>query len=110
MCHLGSLRGKCDSQLHTKPRKHAPYKTSGLRTASKGSSPPDQNQTRAYGASRSARASKSQTTTDGAHCVACIRSHTVAPRRLHNMAIVQGVRAEQDKYDNVDDNDDYDEN
>ncbi|KAF9823318.1 hypothetical protein SFRURICE_019127 [Spodoptera frugiperda] len=41
----------------------------GLRTASKGSSPPDQNQTRACGASRSARASKShQTTTDGAHC------------------------------------------
>uniref|UniRef100_A0A2H1VZY7 SFRICE_022683 n=1 Tax=Spodoptera frugiperda TaxID=7108 RepID=A0A2H1VZY7_SPOFR len=39
----------------------------GLRT-SKGSSPPDQNQTRACGASRSARASKShQTTTDGAH-------------------------------------------
>ncbi|KAF9806342.1 hypothetical protein SFRURICE_015955 [Spodoptera frugiperda] len=39
----------------------------GLRTASKGSSPPDQNQTRAGGASRSARASKShQTTTDGA--------------------------------------------
>uniref|UniRef100_A0A2H1V926 SFRICE_035377 n=1 Tax=Spodoptera frugiperda TaxID=7108 RepID=A0A2H1V926_SPOFR len=37
-----------------------------FRTASKGSSPPDQNQTRAYGASRSARASKSQTTTDGA--------------------------------------------
>ncbi|KAF9791707.1 hypothetical protein SFRURICE_020106, partial [Spodoptera frugiperda] len=36
----------------------------GLRTATKGSSPPDQNQTRAYGASRSARASKSQTTTD----------------------------------------------
>ncbi|KAF9812262.1 hypothetical protein SFRURICE_012814 [Spodoptera frugiperda] len=32
----------------------------------KGSSPPEQNQTRAYGASRSARASKSQTTTDGA--------------------------------------------
>uniref|UniRef100_A0A2H1VGI0 SFRICE_024343 n=1 Tax=Spodoptera frugiperda TaxID=7108 RepID=A0A2H1VGI0_SPOFR len=40
-----------------------------LRTASKGSSPPDQNQTRACGALRSARASKShQTTTDGAHC------------------------------------------
>ncbi|KAF9813317.1 hypothetical protein SFRURICE_015799 [Spodoptera frugiperda] len=34
----------------------------GLRTASKGSSSPDQNQTRAYGASRFARASKSQTT------------------------------------------------
>ncbi|KAF9822381.1 hypothetical protein SFRURICE_017656 [Spodoptera frugiperda] len=41
--------------------------SAGLRTASKGSSPPDQNQTRACGASRSARASKShQTTTDGA--------------------------------------------
>ncbi|KAF9797150.1 hypothetical protein SFRURICE_019635 [Spodoptera frugiperda] len=40
----------------------------GLRAASKGSSPPEQNQTRAYGAKRSARASKShQTTTDGAH-------------------------------------------
>ncbi|KAF9824510.1 hypothetical protein SFRURICE_001394 [Spodoptera frugiperda] len=39
----------------------------GLRTASKDSSPPDQNQTRACGASRSARAPKShQTTTDGA--------------------------------------------
>ncbi|KAF9798129.1 hypothetical protein SFRURICE_016519 [Spodoptera frugiperda] len=39
----------------------------GLRTASKGSSPPEQIQTRACGASRSARASKShQTTTDGA--------------------------------------------
>uniref|UniRef100_A0A2H1W0U3 SFRICE_038152 n=1 Tax=Spodoptera frugiperda TaxID=7108 RepID=A0A2H1W0U3_SPOFR len=39
----------------------------GLRTASKGSSPPEQNQTRACGASSSARASKShQTTTDGA--------------------------------------------
>ncbi|KAF9803196.1 hypothetical protein SFRURICE_018347 [Spodoptera frugiperda] len=39
----------------------------GLRTASKGSSPPDQNQTRACGASGSAFASKShQTTTDGA--------------------------------------------
>uniref|UniRef100_A0A2H1WBA9 SFRICE_019655 n=1 Tax=Spodoptera frugiperda TaxID=7108 RepID=A0A2H1WBA9_SPOFR len=37
-------------------------------SASKGSSPPDQNQTRACGASRSARTSKShQTTTDGAH-------------------------------------------
>ncbi|KAF9811371.1 hypothetical protein SFRURICE_002740 [Spodoptera frugiperda] len=36
-------------------------------TASKSSSPPDQNQTREYGASRSARALKShQTTTDGA--------------------------------------------
>ncbi|KAF9809301.1 hypothetical protein SFRURICE_015764, partial [Spodoptera frugiperda] len=33
--------------------------SAGLRTASKGSSPPDQNQTRACGASRSARASKS---------------------------------------------------
>ncbi|KAF9823792.1 hypothetical protein SFRURICE_015397, partial [Spodoptera frugiperda] len=44
--------------------------SAGLRTTSKGSSPPDQNQTRACGASRSARASKShQTTTDGAHCV-----------------------------------------
>ncbi|KAF9814854.1 hypothetical protein SFRURICE_016699 [Spodoptera frugiperda] len=41
--------------------------SAGLRTASKGSSPPEQNQTRACGASRSARASKShQTTTDGA--------------------------------------------
>ncbi|KAF9811176.1 hypothetical protein SFRURICE_002545 [Spodoptera frugiperda] len=41
--------------------------SAGLRTASKGSSPPDQIQTRACGASRSARASKShQTTTDGA--------------------------------------------
>ncbi|KAF9797685.1 hypothetical protein SFRURICE_017880 [Spodoptera frugiperda] len=41
--------------------------SAGLRTASKGSSPPDQNQTRACGASRSACASKShQTTTDGA--------------------------------------------
>ncbi|KAF9799584.1 hypothetical protein SFRURICE_018771 [Spodoptera frugiperda] len=41
--------------------------SAGLRTVSKGSSPPDQNQTRACGASRSARASKShQTTTDGA--------------------------------------------
>ncbi|KAF9811212.1 hypothetical protein SFRURICE_002581 [Spodoptera frugiperda] len=41
--------------------------SAGLRTASKGSSPHDQNQTRACGASRSARASKShQTTTDGA--------------------------------------------
>uniref|UniRef100_A0A2H1W0J8 SFRICE_035685 n=1 Tax=Spodoptera frugiperda TaxID=7108 RepID=A0A2H1W0J8_SPOFR len=36
-----------------------------IATASKGSSPPDQNQTRACGASRSARASKSPTTTDG---------------------------------------------
>uniref|UniRef100_A0A2H1VF79 SFRICE_013761 n=1 Tax=Spodoptera frugiperda TaxID=7108 RepID=A0A2H1VF79_SPOFR len=36
-----------------------------LRTASKGSSPPDQNQTRAYGASRSARGSKSLPTTEG---------------------------------------------
>ncbi|KAF9797612.1 hypothetical protein SFRURICE_001537 [Spodoptera frugiperda] len=43
------------------------FKCAGLRTVSKGSSPPDQNQTRACGASRSARASKShQTTTDGA--------------------------------------------
>ncbi|KAF9812948.1 hypothetical protein SFRURICE_016018 [Spodoptera frugiperda] len=42
--------------------------SAGLRTTSKGSSPPDQNQTRACGASRSARASKShQTTTDRAH-------------------------------------------
>ncbi|KAF9807397.1 hypothetical protein SFRURICE_005979, partial [Spodoptera frugiperda] len=41
--------------------------SAGLRTTSKGSSPPDQNQNRACGASRSARASKShQTTTDGA--------------------------------------------
>uniref|UniRef100_A0A2H1WA42 SFRICE_021932 n=1 Tax=Spodoptera frugiperda TaxID=7108 RepID=A0A2H1WA42_SPOFR len=41
--------------------------SAGLRTASRGSSPPDQNQTCACGASRSARASKShQTTTDGA--------------------------------------------
>ncbi|KAF9798051.1 hypothetical protein SFRURICE_012855, partial [Spodoptera frugiperda] len=41
--------------------------SAGLRTASKGSSPPEQNQTRACGASPSARASKShQTTTDGA--------------------------------------------
>uniref|UniRef100_A0A2H1WML2 SFRICE_028929 n=1 Tax=Spodoptera frugiperda TaxID=7108 RepID=A0A2H1WML2_SPOFR len=39
-----------------------------LRTVSKGSSPPDQNQTHACGASRSARASKNhKTTTDGAH-------------------------------------------
>ncbi|KAF9813614.1 hypothetical protein SFRURICE_014992 [Spodoptera frugiperda] len=44
--------------------------SAGLRTANKGSSPPEQNQTRACGVSRSARASKShQTTTDGAHCV-----------------------------------------
>uniref|UniRef100_A0A2H1WQY0 SFRICE_009471 n=1 Tax=Spodoptera frugiperda TaxID=7108 RepID=A0A2H1WQY0_SPOFR len=43
------------------------YHFGGLRTASKGSSPPAQNQTRACGALRSARASKShQTTTDGA--------------------------------------------
>ncbi|KAF9798966.1 hypothetical protein SFRURICE_011605, partial [Spodoptera frugiperda] len=42
--------------------------SAGLRTASKGSSPPDQIQTRACGASRSERASKSRpTTTDGAH-------------------------------------------
>uniref|UniRef100_A0A2H1W5I0 SFRICE_021544 n=1 Tax=Spodoptera frugiperda TaxID=7108 RepID=A0A2H1W5I0_SPOFR len=42
--------------------------SAGLRTASKGNSPPDQYQTDACGASRSARASKShQTTTDGAH-------------------------------------------
>ncbi|KAF9791625.1 hypothetical protein SFRURICE_020024 [Spodoptera frugiperda] len=41
--------------------------SAGLWTASKGSSSPEQNQTRACGASRSARASKShQTTTDGA--------------------------------------------
>ncbi|KAF9801490.1 hypothetical protein SFRURICE_013270 [Spodoptera frugiperda] len=41
--------------------------SAGLRTASKGSSPPDQNQTRACGASRSARASLNhQTTTDRA--------------------------------------------
>uniref|UniRef100_A0A2H1WA85 SFRICE_013757 n=1 Tax=Spodoptera frugiperda TaxID=7108 RepID=A0A2H1WA85_SPOFR len=41
--------------------------SAGLRTANKGSSPPEQNQTRACGVSRSARASKShQTTTDGA--------------------------------------------
>uniref|UniRef100_A0A2H1V8B9 SFRICE_038226 n=1 Tax=Spodoptera frugiperda TaxID=7108 RepID=A0A2H1V8B9_SPOFR len=41
--------------------------SAGLRTASKGSSSPEQNQTRACGASRSARASMShQTTTDGA--------------------------------------------
>uniref|UniRef100_A0A2H1V641 SFRICE_023612 n=1 Tax=Spodoptera frugiperda TaxID=7108 RepID=A0A2H1V641_SPOFR len=40
--------------------------SAGLRTGSKGSSPPDQNQTRAYGASRLARALKSQITTDGA--------------------------------------------
>ncbi|KAF9804859.1 hypothetical protein SFRURICE_007762 [Spodoptera frugiperda] len=40
--------------------------SAGLRTASKASSPPDQNQTRSCGALRSARASKShQTTTDG---------------------------------------------
>ncbi|KAF9813606.1 hypothetical protein SFRURICE_014984, partial [Spodoptera frugiperda] len=43
----------------------------GLRTASKSSSPPDHNQTRAYGASRFARASKSQTTTDGAQTTIC---------------------------------------
>ncbi|KAF9799265.1 hypothetical protein SFRURICE_013561 [Spodoptera frugiperda] len=42
--------------------------SAGLRTASKGSSPPEQNQTRACGTSRSARASKShQTTTNGIH-------------------------------------------
>ncbi|KAF9818198.1 hypothetical protein SFRURICE_003939 [Spodoptera frugiperda] len=41
--------------------------SAGLRTVSKGSSPPEQNQTRACGASRSARALKNhQTTTDGA--------------------------------------------
>ncbi|CAH1643069.1 unnamed protein product [Spodoptera littoralis] len=41
--------------------------SSGLRTASSGNSPLDQNQARAYNASRSARASRShQTTTDGA--------------------------------------------
>ncbi|CAH1646208.1 unnamed protein product [Spodoptera littoralis] len=41
--------------------------SAGLRTASKGSLPPDQNQTREYGASRPACASMShQTTTDGA--------------------------------------------
>ncbi|KAF9811690.1 hypothetical protein SFRURICE_011053 [Spodoptera frugiperda] len=42
-----------------------PTLSAGLRTASKGSSPLDQNQTRACGTSRSARASKShQSTTD----------------------------------------------
>ncbi|KAF9822848.1 hypothetical protein SFRURICE_016082 [Spodoptera frugiperda] len=47
-----------------------PTVSAGLRTASKGSSPPDQNQTRACGALRSARASKShQTTTDGAQTI-----------------------------------------
>ncbi|KAF9800293.1 hypothetical protein SFRURICE_015633 [Spodoptera frugiperda] len=49
------------------PRRSPATVSAGLRTASKGSSPPEQNQTRACGASRSARASKShQTTTDGA--------------------------------------------
>ncbi|KAF9815567.1 hypothetical protein SFRURICE_010682, partial [Spodoptera frugiperda] len=61
--------------------------SAGLQTASKGSSPPEQNQTRACGAERSARASKShQTTTDGAHvkqtCFHCgdgewLRSYTI---------------------------------
>ncbi|KAF9823175.1 hypothetical protein SFRURICE_001588 [Spodoptera frugiperda] len=41
--------------------------SAGLRTASKGSSPPDQNQTRACGALRFVRSSKChQTITDGA--------------------------------------------
>ncbi|KAF9809882.1 hypothetical protein SFRURICE_002112, partial [Spodoptera frugiperda] len=40
-----------------------------LRTVSMGSSPPDQNQTRACGAPRHTHASKIfQATTDGAHC------------------------------------------
>uniref|UniRef100_A0A2H1WPG8 SFRICE_020806 n=1 Tax=Spodoptera frugiperda TaxID=7108 RepID=A0A2H1WPG8_SPOFR len=50
----------------------------GLRAANKGSSPPDQNQTRASSTSRSARASKGhQTTTDGA-----IRADTDPELRL----------------------------
>uniref|UniRef100_A0A2H1W0F6 Protein male-specific lethal-3 n=1 Tax=Spodoptera frugiperda TaxID=7108 RepID=A0A2H1W0F6_SPOFR len=54
--------------FETMSSRHRRHQTAGLRTASKGSSPPEQNQTRACGASRSARASKShQTTTDGAH-------------------------------------------
>ncbi|KAF9805116.1 hypothetical protein SFRURICE_013309, partial [Spodoptera frugiperda] len=53
--------------------------SAGLRTTSKGSSPPDQNQTRACGASRSARASKShQTTTDGAQPIQMGPSRTDA--------------------------------
>ncbi|KAF9821741.1 hypothetical protein SFRURICE_001852 [Spodoptera frugiperda] len=50
-------------------QQHWIFLSAGLWMASEGSSPPEQNQTRAYGASRSARASKShQTTTDGAQC------------------------------------------
>uniref|UniRef100_A0A2H1WQG0 SFRICE_013814 n=1 Tax=Spodoptera frugiperda TaxID=7108 RepID=A0A2H1WQG0_SPOFR len=53
--------------------------SAGLRTVSRGCSPPDQIQTRASGASRSTRASKShQTTTDGAQVAGC---SAVAPTK-----------------------------
>ncbi|KAF9808037.1 hypothetical protein SFRURICE_017209, partial [Spodoptera frugiperda] len=41
-------------------------------TASKGRSPPDQNQTHAYGAARSVRASKIHQTTDGTQIFSCV--------------------------------------
>ncbi|KAF9811005.1 hypothetical protein SFRURICE_000073, partial [Spodoptera frugiperda] len=53
--------------------------SAGLRTTSKGSSSPEQNQTRACGASRSARASKSHHTTKG-HLVADAESGAATQR------------------------------
>ncbi|KAF9794815.1 hypothetical protein SFRURICE_019420, partial [Spodoptera frugiperda] len=64
--HLNCLHGKCG--LRTASAGSPATVSAGLRTASKGRSPPEQNQTRACGASRSARASNShQITTDGAY-------------------------------------------